>query len=196
MIVCFKDNPNSRCSQGCISSVRGRRDTSGGQDGRVRRHHNGDTSGGQDGRVRRDSNGDTSGGQDGRVRRDSNGDTSGGQDGRVRRDSNGDTSGGQDGRVRRDSHQDHQGRISQGPFELEFEEEAGAGPGAAGVPVGTMFGAFLGVVGIMALLIVAVLLVLAFRRKKRQDDDTVGLDNKAFQTWWRMTTIDTSNTKA
>eukprot|EP00058_Branchiostoma_floridae_P016422 XP_002601910.1 hypothetical protein BRAFLDRAFT_86394 [Branchiostoma floridae] len=149
MIVCFKDNPNSRCSQGCISSVRGRRDTSGGQDGRVRRHHNGDTSGGQDGRVRRDSNGDTSGGQDGRVRRDSNGDTSGGQDGRVRRDSNGDTSGGQDGRVRRDSHQDHQGRISQGPFELEFEEEAGA-----------------------------------------------GLDNKAFQTWWRMTTIDTSNTKA
>jgi len=93
MIVCFKDNPNSRCSQGCISSVRVRRDTSG--------------SGGQDGRVRRDSNGDTSDGQDGRVRRD--------------------ISGGQDGRVRRDSHQDHQGRISQGPFELDFEEEAGAG---------------------------------------------------------------------
>ncbi|CAH1253312.1 OIT3 [Branchiostoma lanceolatum] len=123
MIICFKDDPDSRCKEGCIPAGRRRRAASDGTESRVRR----------------------------------------------------------------ESSRDHAADMTQGPFQIE-SDEAGAGP--AGAPVGAVVGAVVGVVG-MVLLIVAVVIVkkrggLALGRKKR-DDDTVGLDNYAFQAWGKMT---------
>ncbi|XP_019646463.1 PREDICTED: uncharacterized protein LOC109486987 [Branchiostoma belcheri] len=132
MIICFKDDPDSRCKQGCIPPARRRRAVSDGTEGRVRR----------------------------------------------------------------ESSRDKQADITQGPFQVQ-SGEAGIGP--AGVPLGTAVGAAVGVAGIMVLLIVAVGLKtrggLALGRKKR-DDDTVGLDNYAYQSWGKMSKADIADTKA
>ncbi|XP_035669067.1 uncharacterized protein LOC118411132 [Branchiostoma floridae] len=133
MIICFKDDPDSRCRQGCIPAARRRRAVSYGTEGRVRR----------------------------------------------------------------ESSRDHQADITQGPFQVNFEE-AGAGP--AGVPVGTVVGAVVAVAGIIGLLIVAVVLLkkrggLALGRKKREDD-TLGLDNYAFQAWGNKNKTGNADTKA
>ncbi|XP_035668860.1 uncharacterized protein LOC118410979 [Branchiostoma floridae] len=134
MIICFKDDPDSRCSQGCIPATRRRRAVSDGAEGRVRR----------------------------------------------------------------ESSRDHQADITQGPFRLQFEEDAGTV--SAGVPVGTLVGAVVGVAGVMALLIVAAVVVkkrggLTPGSKKREDD-TVGLDNYAFQAWGNKNKTGTEDTKA
>eukprot|EP00058_Branchiostoma_floridae_P027369 XP_002612860.1 hypothetical protein BRAFLDRAFT_67190 [Branchiostoma floridae] len=133
MIICFKDDPDSRCRQGCIPAARRRRAVSDGTEGRVRR----------------------------------------------------------------ESSRDHQADITQGPFQVNFEE---AGTGPAGVPVGTVVGAVVAVAGIIGLLMVAVVLLkrrggLALGRKKREDD-TVGLDNYAFQAWGNKNKTGTADTKA
>ncbi|XP_078577488.1 uncharacterized protein LOC144862665 [Branchiostoma floridae x Branchiostoma japonicum] len=134
MIICFKDDPDSRCSQGCIPATRRRRAVSDGAEGRVRR----------------------------------------------------------------ESSRDHQADITQGPFRIQFEEDAGTG--SAGAPVGTLVGALVGVAGVMALLIVAAVVVkkrggLTTGSKKREDD-TVGLDNYAFQAWGNKNKTGTADTKA
>ncbi|KAI8510962.1 hypothetical protein Bbelb_118780 [Branchiostoma belcheri] len=130
MIICFKDDPDSRCKQGCIPPARRRRAVSDGTEGRVRR----------------------------------------------------------------ESSRDKQADITQGPFQVQSGEA-----GIAGVPLGTAVGAAVGVAGIMVLLIVAVGLKkrggLALGRKKR-DDDTVGLDNYAYQSWGKMSKADIADTKA
>ncbi|XP_019626183.1 PREDICTED: uncharacterized protein LOC109471335 [Branchiostoma belcheri] len=135
MIICFKDDPDSRCKQGCIPPAARRRRA---------------------------------------------------------------VSDGTETRVRRESNRDKQVDITQGPFQVQSGEEAGTGP--AGVPLGTAVGAAVGVAGIMVLLIVAGVLVkkrggLALGRKKR-DNDTVGLDNYAFQTWGKMSKTGIVDTKA
>ncbi|KAI8491016.1 hypothetical protein Bbelb_314350 [Branchiostoma belcheri] len=135
MIICFKDDPDSRCKQGCIPPAARRR--------------------------------------------------------RAVLD-------GTEGRVRRESSRDKQADITQGPFQVQSGEEAGIGP--AGVPLGTAVGAAVGVAGIMVLLIVAGVLVkkrggLALGRMKR-DDDTVGLDNYAYQSWGKMNKTGIADTKA
>ncbi|XP_019633508.1 PREDICTED: uncharacterized protein LOC109476932 [Branchiostoma belcheri] len=132
MIICFKDDPDSRCKQGCIPPARRRRAVSDGTEGRVRR----------------------------------------------------------------ESSRDHEAKITQGPFKVQ----SGEGAGPAGVPLGTAVGAAVGVAGIMVLLIVAVVLAkkrggLTLRRKKR-DDDTVGLDNYAYQAWGKMNKTGIADTKA
>ncbi|XP_019639362.1 PREDICTED: ZP domain-containing protein-like [Branchiostoma belcheri] len=133
MIICFKDDPDSRCKQGCIPPARRRRAVSDGTETRVRR----------------------------------------------------------------ESSRDKRADITQGPFQVQSGE---AGTGPAGVPLGTAVGAAVGVAGIMVLLIVAGVLVkkrggLALGRKKR-DDDTVGLDNYAFQSWGNMNKAGIADTKA
>ncbi|KAI8510957.1 hypothetical protein Bbelb_118730 [Branchiostoma belcheri] len=135
MIICFKDDPDSRCKQGCIPPAARRRRA---------------------------------------------------------------VSDGTEGRVRRESSRDKRADITQGPFQVQSGQEAGTGP--AGVPLGTAVGAAVGVAGIMVLLIVAGVLVkkrggLALGRKKR-DDDTVGLDNYAYQSWGKMSKAGIADTKA
>ncbi|KAI8485003.1 hypothetical protein Bbelb_372490 [Branchiostoma belcheri] len=134
MIICFKDDPDSRCKQGCIPPARRRRAVSDGTETRVRR----------------------------------------------------------------ESSRDKRADITQGPFQVQSGEEAGSGP--AGVPLGTAVGAAVGVAGIIVLLIVAGVLVkkrggLALGRKTRKDD-TVGLDNYAFQSWGNMNKTGIADTKA
>ncbi|XP_078667410.1 uncharacterized protein LOC144909212 [Branchiostoma floridae x Branchiostoma belcheri] len=135
MIICFKDDPDSRCKQGCIPPATRRRRA---------------------------------------------------------------VSDGTETRVLRESSRDKRADITQGPFQVQSGKEAGTGP--AGVPLGTAVGAAVGVAGIMVLLIVAVVLLkkrggLALGRKKR-DDDTVGLDNYAYQSWGKMNKAGIADTKA
>ncbi|XP_019632280.1 PREDICTED: ZP domain-containing protein-like [Branchiostoma belcheri] len=137
MIICFKDDPDSRCKQGCIPPAARRRRA---------------------------------------------------------------VSDGTDGRVRRESSRDKRADITQGPFQVQHKNGVPRSTGPAGVPLGTAVGAAVGVAGIMVLLIVAGVLVkkrggLALGRKKR-DDDTVGLDNYAFQSWGKMNKTGIADTKA
>ncbi|KAI8510713.1 hypothetical protein Bbelb_116290 [Branchiostoma belcheri] len=132
MIICFKDDPDSRCKQGCIPPARRRRAVSGGTEGRVRR----------------------------------------------------------------ESSRDQAVDITRGPFQVK--QEAGAGP--AVVPLGTAVGASVGVAGIMALLILAVVLVRKRRgqasENMKRDDNTVGMDNYAFQVWGKTDKTGAADTKA
>ncbi|XP_066291395.1 uncharacterized protein [Branchiostoma lanceolatum] len=135
MVICFKDDPDSRCKQGCIPATRRRRAASDGAESRVRRGSSRDTD----------------------------------------------------------------VRIAQGPFEMKSkDDEAGAVPAA--VPLGVAVGASVGVAGVMILVNVAVVLVkkragLSSGSKKR-DDDSVGLDNIAFQAEGKTDKTDTADNKA